>query len=886
MAFKIPATQRNIGVSGNFGTLEWPVPEANGDAAVFRYHSASNTGTPSTYEILGRRLTFTRLNLTGVSSINVSIMLATPSNPLGANEMPTPHPWNPGAIRVFGSPLDVVNSNTAPYPAADLHADRMRAAKIYYTIEDGINQNLSIPVTTGTIINTSALVSYNTSPTPSLSPTSPLRTFSPYNITVPPSLQKSDVTLHIFQGFVSPTQFSPVTPGSPSPAPGYPFSAVWSGREPSPVFTAASRFANAYTTGYAWAVNSIDLGANNGGVYRFTKTSTYADIGDQPAPATSSPGPDATYLSTVVIPNGISVAPNIPGSNAFFDTKAIVINPGGAFRSYDGTSANVTGLVASDKVAFTNTSVRINSFNALNSLDFQASVSAMPFRGTTGYVGKTFVPNVTAPPGTSYAFATKFNYASETWQVAKAYNATTPATTAIRINAGPAFGRSSLRNWFVPSPSYALTSTTTPTTAGGNFYLYFTTWSEGKSYEKATFNDVGMYGHSSTFGYHAMNSGYHGGEPVPAITTEQTNAGTPAPEIPYYGPLPAANRIRGSIVRFPFANFTDLNEVGETSPAAWVLSTWSGPSNMYFYGGVGQPGFAPAAIPAFNMFNFGFAATSLTNSWKFPFASSNLITPGIVSLTATGAGQAMHQASAATDHAGAWIVGGAYYQATSPATANTDPFVGTATSAATDTLVIKAQTGQAADPFFSLGAKTGFTRSANRRVQRFPWASETFTNVGNLGNGSTGSPVYVENVEMAGSETAAYVTGIFYSVTSPTLSGLDGGDSIVATYVMKFPFAATTAVTPSVIPTVGNRGGFYDFDRGISNQQSPESSYTLSFKFPFSSETQVGIVKELSAKSMETPIFNNIYSVGALVSTSAPFFTPVVGGQQSGAMNF
>jgi hypothetical protein len=883
MAFKIPATQRNIGMSGNFGTLEWPVPEANGDAAVFRYHGAASTGAPSTYEILGRRLTFTRLNLTGVSSINVSIMLATPSNPLGANEMPTPHPWNPGAIRVFGSPLDVVNSNNASNPDVALHADRMRAAKIYYTIEDGINQNLSIPVTTGTIINTSALVSYNTSPTPSLSPTSPLRTFSPYNITVPPSLQKSDVTLHIFQGFVSPTQFSPVTPGSPSPAPGYPFSAVWSGREPSPVFTAASRFANTYTTGYAWAVNSIDLGANNGGVYRFTKTGTYADIGDTPGPTAESS--DAAYLSYVAIPLGISVSPTIPGDNAFFDTKAIIINPGGAFRSYDGTSANVTGLVASDKVAFTNTSVRINSFNALNSLDFQASVSAMPFRGTTGYVGKTFVPNVTVNiGGGSYAHVTKFNYASETWQVAKAYNSTAPATTALKINAGPAYGRTSLRNWFVPSPSLALTSTLTPTTAGGNFYPNFTPWSEDKSYEKFAFNDAGMYGHSSTFGYHAMNSGWHGGEPVPAITTDQTNLGTPAPEIPYYGPLPAANRIRGSIVRFPFANFTDLNEVGETSPTAWVLSTWSGPSNMYFYGGVGQPGFAPAAYPAFNMFNFGFGTTSLTNSWKFPFSSSNLITPGIVSLTATGAGQAMHQAAAATDHAGAWIVGGAYYQVTSPATANTDPFVGTATSAATDTLVIKAQTGQAADPFFSLGAKTGWTRSANRRVQRFPWASETFTNVGNLGNGSTGSPVYVENVEMAGSETAAYVTGYFYSVTSPTLSGLDDGDGRLAQYVMKFPFAATTAVTPSVVPTIANRGNFRDFDRGISNQQSPESSYTLSFKFPFSSETQVGIVKELSAKSMETPIFNSIYSVGSFVAGGS--FEPVVGEQQSGAMNF
>jgi hypothetical protein len=875
MAFKIPDNTRYIGTAGNFGTIRFPVPETGGpDAVVFRdIHPTISPATGISPAIKGRRLSFTRLDMTGISSIDVNMMLATPTNPLGANaynEYSEPFPLvgivPQPRIRVFGDPRDSTHvSNTAPILPAETAFDiRMRWAKIEYSIEDGIDTSITA---NGTVINTHALVAYNppANPVPNLSPTSPLRTFSPYTIPVPASLQKNNVTLHIYQAVYRSPPSYPV-PGSPAgPFIGQPYQRVWYGPgtlNPGTFFTpttispsAISTIRQGLSTGYGWAVKSVDLGANNGGVYTFQKTKTYGDpTTDVPV---STVSPEAAEIASSAI-RYFSGTQNAPISNGFIDTRAITISPG--FKSFDGTSANVGGLVVSDKIAFTNTSVRMNSFNTLNSLDFQSVAQQMPFRGTTGYVGRSFMDNTNGGSPTAlsnYAWATKFVYASENWQVIRGQNiGPSPSfTRTLMVNSFPAGQRKVLGVW-QPTPGSTLTGSVTPTTAGGNWIPYVGNWYQSASYFASDATE--SYGHSTSHGYQANFEGYYGGEPVPVITPSYI--GTPAPEIPFYGPIPGANRIRGSIIRFPFANFTDLNEIGDGGSTAYMRSTWSGPSNMYFYGGAGQPAFTYAA-----WWPTAFAATSLTTSFKFPFASLNLVTPAILTLTATGAGAAMDQAAAATDHVGAWVIGGRYLQATAPAVVDYGPLVGAqAPGAPADSIVYSGAQGVAGDPTIPTAPYTGYTESAVRNVQRFPWASETFASVGTIGARVPGTPLYLYGVSSAGSDSNAYFGGRFYS---------SGVVEDLATWG-KFPFAAVTAITGSfgITPSVSYRASQLSIDVGIGNSQSPETSYSFSYKFPFSSEYQVGIVKEISIQSMG--LDRNSISAG------------IDGFSKSGAMNF
>lgn len=870
MPFKIIDNARYIGTAGNFGTIGFPVPETSGpDAVVFR--DANPTATGINPAIKGRRLTFTRLDMTGISSIDVNMMLATPSNPLGANvyneyseSFPLIGIYPELRIRVFGDPRDSTHiSNTSPIlPEATAFDVRMRWAKIEYSIEDGIDTSITA---NGTVINTHALVAYNppANPVPNLSPASPLRTFSPYTIPVPASLQKNNVTLHIYQAvYRFPTSY-PV-PGSPAgPFVTQPYTRVWYGPgslTPSPLITPSvlSEIRRGQATGYGWAVKSVNLGANNGGVYTFQKTKTYGD------PATYSPSTIDTPEASVIANSAIryfSTNQNMPFANGFIDTRAITISPG--FKSFDGTSANVGGLVVSDKIAFTNTSVTNRGFNSLADLDYQSVAQQMPFRGTTGYVGRSMMNNTlgqspTSPTG--YAWATKFVYASENWQVIRAQGTFPDAyfTRVLMVNSFPAGQRKLFASW-QPTPGSTLTGSVTPTTAGGNWFPYVGNW-----FQSVNYFDSGVaesYGHSTSYGYHANFEGFYGGDPVPVITPFYSPF-VPAPQIPYYGPLPAANRIRGSIIRFPFANFTDLNEIGDGGSTAYTRSTWSGPSNMYFYGGAGQPAFTYATY-----WPTSFAVTSLTTSSKFPFASLNLITPAILTLTATGAGAAMDQASAVTDYAGAWVIGGRYVQATAPTTVDHSPLIGAqAPLAPADSIVITGSPGVAGDPTIPTASYTGYTESAVRNVQRFPWASETFTSVGTIGARVPGTPLYLHGVRSAGSELNAYFGGRFYS---------SGAVEDLATWG-KFPFAATTSVVGSfgISPSISYPETQVHIDIGIDNSQSPENSYSYSYKFPFSSEYQVGIVKEMSIQSIGLNR-NNIEMAAGIDGTS-----------KSGAMNF
>jgi hypothetical protein len=804
MTFKIPDNKRVIGVSASWGTLDYPVPTANGNAAVFRFHGtpaipAPSPGinliptggytpaslAPSLAAVRGRRLTFNNLNLTNVSSIDVSMMLATPTNPLGANA-------STGGVfeRVFGSPLDTNGPTVNAATSATYHTNRMLSARIYYKLDDEANNKISVPAApTGTLINTAALVAYA-----NLSPTSPLRTFSPYTIPVPVDRQKNNVTLHIFQGFTG----SAFTSSNTAP---------WTnGTVP---VTNAAGVGVSFTSGYGWAVNSINLGEDNGGVYRFDKSNRFVSSNTNTSTPPSSP--DVLWAS------GVAAGFSMPATNTFFDSSAIIVDPKATFTKYfDDSFANTAGLHVSDKIAFTNTSITENNLGVITDLDSQYNYNS-PFRGNIGYIGKTAM-TTSVGLGINAHYATRFNYSNDTWQTVSI------PISAIYVHTMPG-ARVSRSSYTLNSAAPLIPLYNTPT-AGSAYFDQLYSWDQSEPVAGMD-NPTELYGHSSFYGYHFKMAGIGGSAwPAPMSIAAGSDPVTATTE----GPAAAANRIRGNLIRFPFANYTDLSEIADTSPTAVNYSTWSGVAATYVYGGAGQPAMAwPVWYGGGTILGYYYAVASLGTSFKFPFGATSTVT-----MTSTGTGLLSTYATAATNQDAAFVLSYRYHEGTSPSTVDYLPLLN-GTSAYSDDIIVAGGSGQAADPSGFPAAYSGYTESGNRRVQKFPFASETFTDFGDINDASNNplTPVYVTAARSAGSDSDAYFS-VDYSVHDiPTTSVYPA----IGTW-FKFPYAATTTVAGKTTWTVDPVAptSYKYFDSGINNTQSPHTSYTASAKFPFASE--------------------------------------------------
>lgn len=197
-------------------------------------------------------------------------------------------------------------------------------------------------------------------------------------------------------------------------------------------------------------------------------------------------------------------------------------------------------------------------------------------------------------------------------------------------------------------------------------------------------------------------------------------------------------------------------------------------------------------------------------------------------------------------------------QATSPATVDVFPILYTPVS--TDGVVIDGSTGAASTGPTDPGT-SGYTRSGVRRIQRYPFAAETFTDLGDLGtyNPQTLSPISLiyafagtsGELGTSASETNAYVSNAFYfwnpgpvATSSVSYFGTPSGIKWA-----KFPFAATTSIAGETL-----YGGDFNYpevvgavaDVGIQNTQSPEYSYTTRKRFAFNSETVISITTDLT----------------------------------------
>lgn len=799
MAFKVPDSARKISVVGNFGTVNTAVPQAtssNEKAAVFNHFV--NFGSNYVIDNFGdgRFLGFTNLDLTNTSSIDVSIMLSTPTNPLGATSppQPVPAPLVPyiNIVRAFGDPRDTTPflTPTTAIPDVGAKTNRISAASIKFKF---VKQNINTP---GNYITASGVV-INTAPLAPgvLDPASPFRSFSPYTITVPPTVRTSNVALYVYQESTTPLTNYGATAGIPAiPIPQ---------QVPVPIIIPSAR------TGYGWAVNRVDLGPENGGVYNLESSKNFLQYVNPGPGYTPSNSPLYTlffYTSKL----GTEV-----NANAFIDTAAITVDPNASFTKYfDNNYANTSGLSVSDKISFTNTSVNENRGMLLNS--WQQNYN-FPYRGTLGYIGKTGFD-----VGSTVSYTTKFNFANETWSSIRL------PTSAIDIR--------NMAGNVVAAPLYQKNSAlplvplyNTPT-AGSAWFDQLYTW--GYFYGTSV-----LAGHSSTHGYEVNITAIGGqAEPVPVLIAQGSDPVTATTN----GTVPAANRIRGNVIRFPFANYIDFAEIADTNPAAVSVITWSGTNDMYIYGGHGQP---VVTYPTFYGIT-DYAGVPIGNSYKIPFATTATVT-----VAATGTGFTAGMGTAATSQDYAYVQASLYNSGTSPATTDGTPLI--YTSIATDTAVWNSINGYVGvDP--AQAPSSTYTASAVRRMQKFPFAAETFTDFGDLANFET-YPVFAygtlpSTIASAASDSAVYIENEFRAFE--TGLRLDTFPFLSNQYVRwaKFPFAATTSITGDMEyggQISGKTPTDISADFGIKNTQSPEYAYSLNRRFNFSSQTSTVINTDL-----------------------------------------